>query len=115
MIDAELRERLLTTQRRYLQAILAIAAVVAIIVLTVLGVVWVSLEKAEEQRQLIVSCTTPSGECFKRNNARTNEVVGSINDVSIAAAACGAAHPGDVKATESCVRLTLQPLKLRKP
>lgn len=76
-------------------------------------------EQADSQRTLILECTTPPSEreppvrkpepddCYVRANSRTGDAVASINEVSIAAAACGAAHPGDVKATEACVRKTL--------
>lgn len=68
---------------------------------------------------LLVECTTaptdrkPPTEsdsptdCYVRSQRQTGKVVSNISSISIAAAACGAANPGDVKATEACVKETL--------
>jgi hypothetical protein len=52
-------------------------------------------------------CTTPGGECFEQAAKRQAQVIGEpvapINNVAVVAAACGAAHPGDIAATRACV------------
>jgi hypothetical protein len=64
---------------------------------------------------LLVECTTSPDErhppvlqpkeddCYLRSRNETGTVVTQINKVSIVAAACGSAHPGDVAATQRCV------------
>ncbi len=96
-------------QSRNVMVALTLAIVTSVGVLMVVSVILLLAgnEESKNQRELIISCTTPSGACYKESQSRTGEVVGSINEVSIAAAACGAAHPGDVEATEACVRKTL--------
>ena len=83
--------------------------------------------RAEQQRansravlQILAECTTPPEErqppvtepdpddCYVRSNARTGKVVGQIGDLSILAAACGAANPGDVAATRRCVETAME-------
>jgi hypothetical protein len=75
-----------------------------------------------ETRSLLVECTIPPSErtppvevressrdCFTRNQERLARSVGQISDISVVAAACGAANPGDVKATRQCVEEALAP------
>lgn len=70
--------------------------------------------------QRILECTTPpalrkqpeskprADDCYVRSQASTTELLGEpsgpINAVTVAAAACGAANPGDVAATLRCTR-----------
>jgi hypothetical protein len=70
-------------------------------------------------RALLVECTIPpdqrtppvddiKGDCYVRSQARTGEAVGQISNLSILAATCGAAHPGDVNATRDCVEKAME-------
>lgn len=60
----------------------------------------------------IVSCTEPTGQCFKDGQARTGEAVASINQVVIYAVACSKVIPnqGDRTFTEiqTCVEARLK-------
>lgn len=99
---------------------LGVAVVAMLVLLTVLMV------RAEDERELLVAqgnlmiaCTTPPGErvppeldppaddCYLRSQARTADAVARIGDLSVLAAACGAAHPADVPATRRCVEEAL--------
>ena len=89
----------------------------------------VLLQNADQDRadiervvRLLVECTTDPrdrkppeqakpGDCFVRGTTRTGTAVQTLNQVTIAAAACGAEHPGNVPATERCVRRTLKETK----
>ena len=86
----------------------------------------VLLQNAEQDRadieqvvRLLVECTTDPRDrkppeastpqdCFVRGTTRTGDAVQTLNQVTIAAAACGADHPGNVPATKRCVRQTLK-------
>ena len=59
-------------------------------------------EALKEAVRLIISCTTPEGECSQRGQRRTGEAVASINDVIIAAAACAKLHDTET-AIRACV------------
>jgi hypothetical protein len=79
-------------------------------------------KQTQELARLLVECTTSPElreppertdtvsprDCYLRQQANTASVVGDpagpINTVAVAAAACGAAHPGDVPATLQCTR-----------
>jgi hypothetical protein len=79
-----------------------------------------SVQPAQQSRDLLVECVTPPllrnppvvhpkpGDCYVRSQAQQGDVIGEprgpINTVAVAAAACGAAHPGDVAATLRCTR-----------
>lgn len=79
----------------------------------------------ETNGNLLVECTTPpserhppkrvdvgdQGDCYNRNQLATGQAVSQVSTISIAAAACGAANPGNVAATEACVS---KALKLKK-
>lgn len=76
---------------------------------------------------LLVECTTrpdlreppvdpshlPADDCYRRQQQAQGDLVGipkgPINTVAVAAAACGAAHPGDVAATLKCTQAAVQP------
>lgn len=72
-------------------------------------------DNGKAQRELLIECTTPpeervpplrhagASDCYVRSQARTGEVVGQVGDISVIAAACGAANPGDIPATRECV------------
>lgn len=106
-----------------------IGAIVGIGALTAVGVVYVadSVQPAQDARdaqqkalRLLIECTTAPAlrdppetrplqdDCYLRQQRAQAGVVGEprgpINTVAVAAAACGAAHPGDVAATLRCVR-----------
>jgi hypothetical protein len=93
----------------------------------VLGGVIVLIGNAETgrtQRQLLIDCTTAPAlrdppvlhpkptDCYLRQQSSAAALVGQpsgpINTVAVAAAACGAAHPGDVAATRICVLRSLR-------
>ena len=69
----------------------------------------VGLFYAVKTANQIESCTTPGRVCYERSQSQTRDAVSSINEVAVVAAACGAAHPGDVKATRVCVDAGLTP------
>lgn len=107
--------------RLWLRAIL-VGAVVGILVLVGVGVIYLanSVRPAQQSRDLLVECITPpnlrtppvrhppASDCYVRSRAEQGELLGEpkgpINTVAVAAAACGAAHPGDVAATLRCTR-----------
>jgi Tfp pilus assembly protein PilN len=106
-----------------------LGVVVGVGVLLAVGIVVLldNSRKAVEQRaaqlelsQLLVECTTrpdlreppitrpkPS-DCYVRQQAELSKTLGEpngpINTVAVAAAACGAANPGDVPATLACTK-----------
>lgn len=114
--------------RHYDTAKLALQVVCVILLLGIGGWLVYRDGQAEEQRansravlQILAECTTPPSErrppvkvtdpaddCYTRNVARTGQVVGQIGDLSILAAACGAANPGDVPATRQCVETAME-------
>lgn len=77
--------------------------------------------RAQRSRQLalarlLVECTTPpadrkppvvvkdpGSDCYTRALREQGKAVSTIGDLSIVAATCGAAHPGDIPATRTCV------------
>lgn len=63
--------------------VLLAAALIAALALLIA----IALQNRENGR-LLLDCTAPEGECFRKAQARTGEAVGSINDVVILAAAC---------------------------
>jgi hypothetical protein len=82
--------------------------------------------RAQEQRDdiervlgVLVECTTDPAErkqatakvgeddCFVRAQNRTADAIGQIGDLSVVAAACGAANPGNVPGTRKCVEEAL--------
>lgn len=67
--------------------------------------------QAAKQRKLIISCTTPGGECYEDSARRTAGAVKSIGEASAAAsaaaAACAEAHDG-YRAIKACVDRTLR-------
>jgi hypothetical protein len=60
--------------------------------------------------QRLEDCTTPSGACYQESNARTGEAIGSINQITIIAAACadqqGVATENDIR---KCIEQALKP------
>lgn len=88
-------------------------------VVTMLVLLTIDAQIALRQRALLIECTTapadrvppadPSpADCYLRGEARTAAAVSQIGDLSIVAAACGAAHPGDVPATRACVERAIE-------
>lgn len=73
-----------------------------------------------DQTSLIVECTTAPADreppvvdpspldCFLRQEARSATTVGGLTSYVVAAAACGAAHPGDVTGTRRCTTSALR-------
>lgn len=124
--DTTQRDRLARRARVYRATVVAmVVASLATIVVTAWALLiqnqkiteLAKLNKANSD--LLVQCTTAPGDrrppvdtddaadCYVRSQRQTGRVVSNISSISIAAAACGAAHPGDVKATEACVNATL--------
>lgn len=62
-----------------------------------------------EERNETASVKPGEDDCYVRNANRTARAVGEISDISVVAAACGAANPGDVPATRLCVEEALTP------
>lgn len=57
---------------------------------------------------VIRSCTTPEGECYKANLKRSSGVVKNINDIVVAAASCARLTPnGTEDEIRACVVKTL--------
>lgn len=57
-------ERMERSNRRYNQVKMFLTVVT---LLVIVGGFWISNNKADEQRDRVVSCTTPEGECAQRN------------------------------------------------
>jgi hypothetical protein len=113
---------------------IGVGCLVGIGVLTGLAAVYVanSVGPAQQSRdaqlkalRLLVECTTPPQErkppepnpkaddCYVRSQRAQAGILGEpkgpINTVAVAAAACGAAHPGDVPATLLCTKAAMRP------
>ena len=121
-------EKVAEAYRRYDVAKMALQGTAVVLLLCLAGWQLFQEARAEEQRansravlQILAECTTPPSErkppvkvkdpqddCFTRNQARTGQAVGQIGDLSILAAACGAANPGDVPATRECVENAME-------
>ena len=101
---------------------IGVGALVGVAAMNTLTTIYVadSIKPAQQSRDLLVECVTPpnlrtppethppAGDCWVRSNAQQGDLIGEpkgpINTVAVAAAACGAAHPGDVPATLRCTR-----------
>jgi hypothetical protein len=81
-----------------------------------------TIQQGRLYTKLLVECTTPPElrrppvvveqkdpalDCYLRTKQNTNKVIDNVKEISIAAAACGAAYPGDVTKTQACVNRTL--------
>jgi len=83
------RERLARSRFRMSMTALGVATVTCLAVLgLILFGVHRQLDTAAQQRDQLADCIQPTGKCFKDGQARTGEAVGSINQVSVLAAAC---------------------------
>ncbi len=122
--------------RHYDTAKLVLQLVAVILLIGLAGWQLYQESRAEEQRansrqvlSLLAECTTPPearrpvpkdvdrtapglqvspSDCYARSNARTASAIGQLSDISVIAAACGAANPGDVPATRRCVEEALR-------
>lgn len=116
--------------RLWAQAVLYGAAVATLVMVMAGGIVLLRIAQSGEaarnsiaaQTSLLIECTTPPAErmppltaeeagaadCYVRANAQTGQAVATIGEVTVAAAACGAAHPADVPATRRCVDAALK-------
>lgn len=102
--------------------VLLSGAVLAMLLLLVHGAMRAEQQRADLKRVLgvLVECTTDPAErkdakvrpgeddCYIRQQNRTAAAVGQIGDLSVIAAACGAANPGDIPATRACVEKALR-------
>jgi hypothetical protein len=69
--------------------------------------------------KLLVECTTPPAarkppiehplkdDCYIRSQQQSAGAINDISAITVAAAACGASHPGDVDGTRACVEREL--------
>lgn len=95
--------------------------VVAMLLLLIRGDIREQEQREDIRRVLgvLVECTTDPAErkdatvkvgeddCFVRSRKRFDALASQIGDVSVIAAACGAANPGDVPGTRRCVEKAL--------
>lgn len=115
-MSADLQRAAWRAQRRYdlaklvmqVTSLVMLAVVLSYLLVTSARIAMIA-ENGKEQRDRIESCTTPGRTCYERSQAQTRQTITSINDVTTAAAACGAAHPGDVKGTKTCVEKAFAP------
>lgn len=114
--------------RLFLDAsMLGIVVTVAVLVVVMLASLLQLEEKADAERRdllkisaQIAECTTApelrvppepkptQADCYVQARARSVQLAEAINRVTIAAAACGARHPGDVPATRQCTERALK-------
>jgi hypothetical protein len=125
-VDEQVLKRQHIHQRlqNILYTLLAIAVACSMVILYLQNLKLADLANSTRASAgILVQCTTPpelrhppvvldkkgaAQDCYARTRAETGQVVSNIRTISIAAAACGAAHPGDVKETEDCVNKTLK-------
>jgi hypothetical protein len=125
-VDDKVLRRQTTHQRlqNILYLLLVVAVSCALLVLYLQNLKLADLANSTRASAgILVQCTTPpelrhppvvldeegaAADCYARTRAETGQVVANIRTISIAAAACGAAYPGNVKATEDCVNKTLK-------
>lgn len=120
---------LLSKQRRFQMLATVLITLVCVLLGLAMYILYLQNEKLTDLARanrsnsaLLVECTTPpelrhppvvvkpgktGADCYLRSRQETGKVVKSIRDISVAAAACGAAHPGDIDETEACVNRTL--------
>lgn len=123
-----------TRGKLWAQAILYGVAVATLVLVIAAGIYLVRISAAGEkqrvllvnQNTLLIQCNIPPGErvpplksvgptdCFTRSKATSERRVSIVTDVSILAAACGSAYPGDVAATRKCVDLALDRLAVER-
>jgi hypothetical protein len=88
-------------------ALLIVVTVIAVQVRSTVQNTRAAQLSAHASQRRILDCTSPAGKCFQRAAKRQAAIIGDppapINNVAIIAAACGAAHPGDIPATRACV------------
>lgn len=61
-----------------------------------------------EERVPPVLVNDPKNDCYARALRQQGQAVSTISSVSVIAAACGAANPGDVPSTKACVEKELK-------
>ena len=101
----EYQERAKTAARRFRVTIGIMFATIAL----VLGGVVAELNGSHAARDLIIDCVQPTGKCYQDGQARTAKAIGSINEVSVLAAACAPNYvnlplPQRVAAIEACIK-----------
>jgi hypothetical protein len=115
------RQALLARKARIVRRLsYALAAFLAVAVGLTLVVLLIQNQRLDQQSRILIECTTPPGartppedhplpnDCFVRSQKSTASILMNVNRVSVAAAACGADHPGDVDATEECVKVAIK-------
>lgn len=106
------------TKRLFILAAVVMAAVVTgVVVWAVLAIRTTQQEGSPAVKQIIAqgqdqkallhtiqSCTDPKGKCYKAGQQRTADAIGSINEITIYAVACGQDHPAaSVRQLQACV------------
>lgn len=92
--------------RQYLIAVTGAGVALAVIVVLTAGVFSAVVSRNNnEALGIIKDCTEVQGECNRRNQAATAQVVFNINRVSIYAAACASRkeNAGSVAKVQACV------------
>lgn len=119
LVSPATQERIVKSRERYYRAMLMVALLTAGAVIYGLVVGHQDRQVLKASAALLVECTTDPAErkdaktrpgeddCFIRAQNRTAAAVSQIGDISVVAAACGAANPGDVLETRRCVEEAL--------
>lgn len=107
LISPETQDRYNRAKLRYLRLVTALAIITLALVLTGVARLNGVADSNRETVRVIRDCTDPQGQCFRDAAKRQAAIIGDpaapINNVTILAAACGAANPGDVPRTRACV------------
>jgi hypothetical protein len=101
--------------------LIGLFAAVTVLLISALYFLVKNAQAGAETRALLVECVIPPSErtppvevrnpdndCYARSVNRQGQAIGQIGDLSILAAACGSAHPGDIPATRACVEKGLR-------
>jgi len=97
-------EREATARKRFRWSMLALG----VATLLALAGIFVLLVSAQHSRNQLADCIQPTGRCFQEGQARTGKAVGSINQITVLAAACAPDYvrmplPARQKAIEACI------------
>lgn len=112
----EYQERARLARRRFRVTIIAIA-LTALLILSGIFVLFArittTLDNGAKTRDTLIDCVRPAGKCYQRGQARTAELVGTLNKVTTLAAACAPDYvalpmPERVVAIEKCIRRGLK-------
>jgi|GEM_PF-5677632 len=108
MTEAELADPELQRQRQRLEkAKVWLAALAALFSALALAVSVTVAAGNRANGQVIRDCVEPSGQCYQRNAARTEQTLTRLADLMIAVELCGQRASTDA-AARACVRQALQ-------